>query len=363
MNVHVKGQIADHIVQAIDSITFNKDESVSDLTMQVHVGEFTRGYKSGDVDSIVFLSREDAPPIYLYVNVNVSDYVRPDKLNQVLGSLMEHFFARGIKLSFSFTDMVLKELVEAYPELIDSMNTSPLVSINYHLREPHPCEFGQRILDKNGKCTPFSQLDSDYVMDEIEKFERYPITNLETFRFFDTTSCPVYDSSQTGGFSYVSDVFKRKPIFVGSNSEGLARQAHLEAIRRLGGIGYVSYHVGEADKENPFSTTNALLDRPSDAGVVFEVGKDNVKFLKSQISAKIDYSRPLYVVVLVHGYNFYLETGERWQLPNARLLSVEKQREFMSGFLGLVDVLAGDKDMQIINTDDIVEHAKRDGKK
>lgn len=130
----------------------------------------------------------------------------------------------------------------------------------------------------------------------------------------------------------------------------------MDAIKRLGGVGYVTYHTGQTAQDAPLALDRGLLARPSDVGTPYqEVRADVYAKLMSAVDAKRAWGRPLFVNILVHEYNFYLARGENWARLAAVMQTDQERQKFRDGFFELVRQLTTNAELENVHTGDIVD--------
>ncbi len=258
-------------------------------------------------------------PAYISFIINVHDWTHPDESADILLQLVDLFEKYNVRGDFYFTAEITRELAEKHPEVIERLKNSDM-TISSPVRPPHPLQ--------SGFDSRLKGLSDDKLYQTLLDYETYAM-NLETGEL---------DKSQPGGYSYVAQVFGRKPVVVPApNSNQRIKDAAQKVYASLGGQMTLLYHESGTKLEQPFEYVNGLLVRPSDFSVTrvtsvngsdrfwwnFVSGSDAAeynptKMLQDQLAewvrqtSSLSPSRALFVTALIHENNFYRSGPEGW---------------------------------------------------
>lgn len=256
---------------------------------------------------------------YISFIINVHDWTHPDESADILLQLVDLFEKYNVRGDFYFTAEITRELAEKHSEVIERLKNSNM-TISYHVRPPHPLQ--------SGFDSRLKGLSDDKLYQTLLDYETYAM-NLETGEL---------DKSQPGGYSYVAQVFGRKPVVVPApNSNQRIKDAAQRVYASLGGQMTLLYHESGTKLEQPFEYVNGLLARPSDFSVTrvtsvdgsdrfwwnFVSGSDAAeynptKMLQDQLTewqrqtGSLPYGRAPFVTALIHENNFYRSGPEGW---------------------------------------------------
>ena len=303
------------------------------------------------------------PKSYVYFVMNINDYYHSDHSAYYVSKAIDLFNYYNIGLDLYFTEPVLKAYEKNHPETIEKIKNSPLMTINYHFRRPHPCDsYIKRLPDENGVCKDFDDFDYEYIVDKISDFESYELV-VDDYNFKMKDYCPYYNKNKIGGFDYVKSVFSTAPLFSGSQ---VLKNIHMGVLKNKGLKGYVAYHSGQTEKDSPFKESLGLLERPSDFSIVFErvieSGSIYDHFI-SEIQQFSDYDRPLFVNVLIHDYEFY-RMGAYYtkgpKLPNGTISeqwekTKDEQEYYWQTYEDLVKSFVNNNEVKIITAKNIMD--------
>jgi hypothetical protein len=142
------------------------------------------------------------------------------------------------------------------------------------------------------------------------------------------------DRTQQGGYTYVAQVFGRKPVAAPAPSGNpRIKDAAQRVYAALGAQMTLLYHEEGTKLDQPFEFVNSLLVRPSDFSVTRTTlidGTDNfwwnfmsatdalrynpTALLQSQLADwdSHQYSRAPFITALIHENNFYRSGAEAW---------------------------------------------------
>ncbi len=252
---------------------------------------------------------------YITFVINVHDWVHVDESAHTLMALVDLFEKYGVRGDFYFTADVTRALFEHHPEVIQRFRESQM-TISYHLRPPHPLYLG---FDERLKG-----LSEDELYQVLLDYETYAL-NLETGEL---------DRSRTGGYTYVAQVFGRKPVVASvPNPDPQIKSVAQRVYTDLGARMTVLYHESGTPLEQPFQWVNQLLIRPSDFSVTRVTsinGSQNFwwNYMASPESEKYHPlsilegllrewhqshpPRPAFITALIHENNFYRRGPEAW---------------------------------------------------
>lgn len=330
---------------------------------------------------------DSSPPrVYAYFVLNVNDYKNSDGA-QYVSKIIDLFNKYSIGLDLYFTEPVLKYYEKSHPQVIEKIKNSSLVTVNYHVRDPHPLgEHMVRLADKNGICRNlnyFKNIDFKYFKEELKKFESYElVTDNYDFKFKSRKYCPHYNMKERGGYEYVKSLFGRPPLFLGFSAEGFIKKTYLDVLKKKGLRGYVVHRSGKNNfEDNPFSQRYGLLERPADFGIrlqdMFKVDvksfdfesknriikiKDPYNKIISETQKISNHSRPLFVSIVVHDYDFYRYAvwyNNKVMLPNGILSDkverTEKDKElFWRTYQDLIKSMVRNNEIKIITAKEIL---------
>ncbi len=255
-----------------------------------------------------------APPQgYITFVINIHDWVHHDESAATLLRLIDLFEKYHIRGEFYVTAPVVRAYAEYHPEIIQRLKTSGM-TISYHVRAPHPLAKGF----------------GDWLQDLNDEQLYQTLRDYETYRLDLTTGGLLRD--QTGGYTYVAQIFGKPPVTVATGGSGSQR---LTAMARrvyadLGAQAVVVYHEAGADLDHPLIfTREGLLVRPADFSVVRVRGGNfwwnmltrpngaqylPVNLLQNGL-AEWQASRPPrppFINVLIHENNFYRSGSAAW---------------------------------------------------
>ena len=258
-------------------------------------------------------------PAYISFIINVHDWTHPTESADLLLKLVDLFEKYSVRGDFYFTAEITRELAEKRPDVIERFRNSDM-TINYHVRPPHPLYLGFDSRLKN--------LSDEELYQTILDYETYAL---------DLTTGDL-DRSRPGGYIYVAQVFGRNPVVASApNGDPRIKDAAQRVYAALGAQATVLYHESGTKVEEPFETVNGLLVRPSDFSVTRTTlidGTENfwwnfmskpnaaeynpTALLQSQLAewvgqiGNLTYSRAPFVTSLIHENNYYRSGAEAW---------------------------------------------------
>jgi hypothetical protein len=144
---------------------------------------------------------------------------------------------------------IARALAEERPETIGRITASAM-TISYHVRPPHPLYDGF-----DDRLEGLSEAELEQILLDYETYA------------LDLTTGDL-DRSRAGGYTYVADLFGRKPVV----ASGASRDPRINSVARrvyasLGAQMTVVYHESGTSLETPFVWVDGLLVRPSDFSV------------------------------------------------------------------------------------------------
>jgi len=254
-------------------------------------------------------------PAYLSFVINVHDWTHPTESADLLLKLVDLFEKYGVRGDFYFTAEITRTLAENRPDVIERFRNSNM-TISYHVRPPHPLYAG---FDDRLKG-----LDDAVLYQTLLDYETYAL-NLETGEL---------NRSQPGGYTYVAQVFGRKPVVAPAptNNQRI-KTVSQNVYRDLGAQMTLLYHEAGTKVDRPFEYVNGLLVRPSDFSTTRTTGIDGGdnfwwNYMSRPDAAKYNptsmlqaslaeweghhYGRAPFITALIHENNFYRSGAEGW---------------------------------------------------
>lgn len=254
-------------------------------------------------------------PAFITFVINVHDWVHAGESAEILLKLVDLFERYQARGDFYFTPEITRQLEENFPEVIERFRGSKM-TISYHVRPPHPLYPGFDARLKELEDRQLEQTLLDY----------------ETYALDLTTG--ELDRSRPGGYSYVAQVFGRKPVVASAPSNDRRLKAAAQKVyASLGARMAVLYHEEGTKIDRSFEYFQGLLVRPSDFSVTRTTlidGTDNfwwnfmsrpqaeqydpVALLQRQLAdwQSKAYPRPPFITALIHENNFYRAGPEAW---------------------------------------------------
>lgn len=262
--------------------------------------------------------RGDGGEGYISFIINVHDWIHPTESAEVLLKLIDLFEKYGVRGDFYFTAEITRELAETRPDVIERFKNSNM-TISYHVRPPHPLYTG---FDDR-----LQGLDDAALYQTLLDYETYAL-DLATGGL---------DRSRPGGYTYVAQVFGRKPVVASVPNSGRIKDAAQKVYASLGAQMTLLYHEEGTKLEQPFDYVNGLLVRPSDFSVTRNTivdGTDNFWWNMMSKPNAADYhplhllelgleqwvgrtsssphARAPFITALIHENNFYRRGAEGW---------------------------------------------------
>ncbi len=322
---------------------------------------------------------------YITFVINVHDWTHPSESADILLKLVDLFEKYNVRGDFYFTAEITRKYVEERPDVIERLKNSNM-TISYHVRPPHPLYTG---FDEKLKG-----LSDEALYQTLLDYETYAL-NLETGEL---------DRSQSGGYTYVAQVFGRNPVVAAapSNNQRIKDTAQ-RVYASLGAQMTILYHEEGTEVGKPFEYVNGLLVRPSDFSVTRTTsidGSDNfwwnfmskpeadqynpTEMLQNQLADWVGHAssvtkRAPFITSLIHENNYYRSGAEAWSsiyftmekgqkaeplsppynlnAPDpSKLRSTEDQQAIFAAYEELVAYAAAH--LTVVTSEDIVELAK-----
>jgi hypothetical protein len=307
------------------------------------------------------------PKGYVYFVLNISDFRHVDLSAAYIGRIIDLFSRYNLGVDLYFTEPVLKAFQRDHPQLLTKIKAYPRATINYHIRPPHPCDHAMlRLPDHGDHCRPLSDLDTAFVQKELNNFESYELV-VHDYDFRSRNYCPHYNAARIGGFDYVRQVFGTTPIFIGRVGDDLAQRMWAAVLKGKGAKGIVAPQKFGGGGNQPFRIVHGLLSRPADFDCIFpEIagGRNPYEIFRSKLRHSPPLSRPIFGNVLVHDYDFYHrgiwmddETPTRkfgdWRK------SGQEQAHFWRAYEQLVEALARDQEIRVVNAKELIALGER----
>lgn len=316
---------------------------------------------------------------YVSFIININDWVHYDESADTVLKLIDLFEKEGIHGDFYITPESTRMYEQHRPEVIARLNSSKM-TLSYHVRPPHPLYQG---FDARIKT-----LTGDELFKTLMDYETYAL-DLKTGDL---------DRSHPGGYTYVSQVFGRKPTVAPAPNGKTLKDTAQRVYAQLGAKATLLYHEEGTSVEQPYAYANGLLARPSDIGVTRITGpggKDNFwwnavargdsssnpTLLLQQGLAEWEshqYPRAPFITCLIHENNFLRAGAEGWNsfyydingnrkgqplpppwnlnAPDPSLLrTTDEQQRIMAAYTEMVHYAA--TNLTVVTSDDIVTMA------
>lgn len=223
-------------------------------------------------------------------------------------ALFEKYDVRG---DFYLTAPTVEAYVKQRPDVIERLKNSAM-TISYHIRPPHPAYPG---FDNRLK-----KLDDKTLEQTLRDYETYRL-DLATGDL---------DKRAPGGYTYVAQVFGRKPVVASPMSnDPRIRKTLLKIYAEMGAQMQVLYHEEGTAMDQPLVQQDGLWVRPSDFSITrirMDDGRENfwwnlmgtprasefdpTTMLKNQL-AKWNAPRAPFITSLIHEDNLY-GSGTGW---------------------------------------------------
>ncbi|MBI5688228.1 MAG: hypothetical protein HZC54_24410 [Verrucomicrobia bacterium] len=244
--------------------------------------------------------------------VNTHDWPHLDESAATVLRLVGIFEKNKVRGDFYFTPQIVEHYEQKRPDVIQRLKQSGMC-ISYHVRPPHPTYggFEQRLRD----------LDDAALAKTLRDYETYQLD----------PATGELQRDKAGGYSYVAQVFGRRPVVVSPQCrDPRIRAAALKVYADLGAKMVVACHEIGTKLEQPFEWAQGLLARPSDFSITrWAVGGRQEMFwwnmldtpdaagfnptarLKSQLAAWKGPRAP-FITVLIHENDFSRSNGTGW---------------------------------------------------
>jgi hypothetical protein len=263
----------------------------------------------------VTLTPPTAQAAYITFAVNVHDWNHADESADTLMRLIDIFEKYHVRGDFYFTAEVTRQYAEKRPDVIERIKNSNM-TVSYHVRPPHPLYTG---FDARLKG-----LSDEALYQTLLDYETYAL-DLSTGEL---------DRSRAGGYTYVTQVFGRKPVVAPApNNDRRIKEAAQKVYASLGAQMTLLYHEEGTKVDQPFEYVNGLLVRPSDFSITRTTdinGTDNfwwnymsapdaakynpTQMLQNQLAEwdSHNYGRTPFITSLIHENNFARNGPEAW---------------------------------------------------
>lgn len=231
---------------------------------------------------------------YLLFSLNVHDWVFPEKSAETVLRVIELHEKYNIPVDIYVDDQAFQNYVENYPELIEKLKTSPVVSVSYHIRPPMPMYVGF------SSVANLDELHGEELYDVLRSYEEHKL-DLETGEII---------SDQPGGYVFVKDTIGYAPLAVGNVGENneidkTLAQIYVEEGAKLAVTHGKDTSLGE-------TTNSGLYLRPEDVEIKwyeympkYSVGQVTAESIILQEVAEDTSASPLFINLKIHEDNFY----------------------------------------------------------
>ncbi|MFA6889269.1 MAG: hypothetical protein WC254_07280 [Candidatus Woesearchaeota archaeon] len=134
---------------------------------------------------------------YVTFTLNVHDWVFPEKSVEAVTKTIELHEKYNVPIDVYLDDQVFQIYMDQYPELVELINTSSVVTISYHIRPPMPTYILFEIFN-------LSSMTEDEVYDFMLPYEEHALDLV--------TALP--DETKPGGYQYIKDTFGHAPVTI-----------------------------------------------------------------------------------------------------------------------------------------------------
>lgn len=194
---------------------------------------------------------------YMSFVVNTHDWTRvnesADTLLRFIALYEKHALSGaegyGVRGEFYLTAPTVEAYVQHRPDVVERLKNSAM-TISYHIRPPHPAYIG---FDER-----LRNLDAKTLEQTLRDYETYRL-DLATGNL---------DKSAPGGYTYVAQVFGRKPVVASPMSnDPRIRKTLLKIYAEMGAQMQVQYHEEGTAIDKPLIKVDGLWVRPSDFSI------------------------------------------------------------------------------------------------
>ena len=229
---------------------------------------------------------------YVSFILNVHDWVDPEKSADAVTKIIDIHEKYNVPVSIYLDDQVFQIYMKDYPELVERLKTSPVVTVSYHVRPPLPVytQFG---------IYNYSQLSSEELYPILIKYEEHKI-NLSDGK-------PI--ESSPGGYQYVKDSIGYSPVAVSLIFDTPAEKETMAKIYKEKGASLAVVHSGQSKFGEKL---NGLTLRPEDVEIkLYEnlkkyiSGKTPKDIIDESIAATTSVNNPMFINIKMHENNFY----------------------------------------------------------
>jgi len=229
---------------------------------------------------------------YVMFVLNVHDWVFPDKSADAILKTIELHEGYDIPIDIYLTGTTLHNYVNDYPDLVEKMINSDVVSISYHFRPPMPMYSG---FDNVG----LSGMDNQELYNTLISYSENKL-DLETGE---------YIAGETGGYQFVKDIIGYPPLAVGHTSGNSNIAKTLAEIYVDKGAKFTVTHGKEL---NLGDENKGLYLRPENVEIKWY--EQNSKYMMGKIDAeqlineRLEGYEPqtgLFINIKMHENNYY----------------------------------------------------------
>lgn len=230
---------------------------------------------------------------YVLFTLNVHDWVDPEESSSIVEKTIEIHEKYNVPLDIYIDDQVLQIYLKEYPEVIERMKNSEVVSVSYHVRASLPIYTGFDIFG-------YSKLSKDQLYDLLLPYEEHKL-NI-------SSALPV--ESEPGGYQLLKDTLGYAPvaaslIFDTSAEQEVMAQIYEEKGALLGVIHNDPVKLG--------SEKYGLKLRPEDVEIKLYEKVDGYasgkltpeKIINDAISHSETINNPLFINLKMHENNYY----------------------------------------------------------
>ncbi|MAG60888.1 hypothetical protein CL619_03825 [archaeon] len=154
--------------------------------------------------------------------LNVHDWVFPERSIDSVTRTIEIHEEYQIPVDIYLNDQTFQVYLEQAPELIERLKTSEYVTINYHIRAPHPAYNGF----------------DNYGLEEMSDQEIYQtILDIEEHRLDLETG--LYLEDEAGGYQLIKDTLGYAPIALGFSATGRTAETMAQVYKEKGAKLYI----------------------------------------------------------------------------------------------------------------------------
>jgi hypothetical protein len=242
-----------------------------------------------DVDEIIpEIVEEDKAQevIYVLYALNVHDWSHGKQSANTVSEVIDLHEEYNVPIEIFVTDPVFQLYMETYPELVERMKTSSVVSVSYHIRPPHPY-YGS--FDWYG----LEELAPSEREEVLRAYEEHKI-DLETGAYTD----------DPGGYQFVKETIGYAPRIVGIFDRKTGGDI-LGQIYKEKGVQFIVDRSGDPELgEQKYGITI----RPEHYDLkIYEYagGNQTAEQIMTTVVGKLDHSSEQFIGIKYHENNFY----------------------------------------------------------